>query len=228
VSGLGRRHHREFAMASGEMSSADFEIFLTRCCTLLARFSVPGSMHFVCMDWRHMQELMAAAQGAYTELKNLCVWVKNNGGMGSLYRSQHELVFVFKNGKARHRNNVQLGRHGRNRTNVWSYPGANTFAKGREDSDLLAQHPTVKPVGLVKDALLDCSARGERVLDCFLGSGTTLIAAERTGRICYGLEVDPGYVDAAVRRWQLYTGQEARLAETGATFSMTAQHRSVA
>ena len=138
------------------------------------------------MDWRHLGELLAAGRDAYGELKNLCVWVKDNAGMGSLYRSQHELVFVFKHGRKGHRNNVQLGQFGRNRSNVWRYPGANSFARGGEEGNLLALHPTVKPAAMVADAILDCSARGEVVLDGFLGSGTTVIAAERTGRRCYG------------------------------------------
>jgi DNA modification methylase len=154
------------------------------------------------MDWRHLEELLAAGRAAYGELKNLCVWVKDNGGMGSLYRSQHELVLVFKHGRQGHRNNVQLGRFGRNRSNVWSYPGANSFPRCGEEGNLLALHPTVKPVALIADAILDCSARGDIVLDAFLGSGTTVIAAERTGRRCYGIELDPGYADTIIRGWQ--------------------------
>jgi DNA modification methylase len=223
VSGLGRVRHREFAMASGEMNEAEFEAFLTRCFDLLTRFSVLGSMHFVCMDWRHVNELMNAGRRVYAEFKNLCVWVKTNAGMGSLYRSQHELVFVFKHGQGRHQNNVLLGRHGRHRTNVWSYPGKSALRAGGEDADLVDLHPTVKPVALVKDAILDCSSRGGRVLDSFLGSGSTLIAAERTGRICHGLEIDPAYVDAAIRRWQRHTGRDALLARTGYTFGALQQ-----
>ena len=158
------------------------------------------------------------ADDAYGELINLCVWVKDNGGMGSLYRSQHELVFVFKHGHGGHRNNVQLGQFGRNRSNVWRYPGVNSFARCGEEGNLLALHPTVKPVAMVADAILDCSARGEIVLDAFLGSGTTVIAAERTGRRCYGLELDPAYVDTAVRRWQRLTGGSALHAASGRSF----------
>src|SRR6266853_3831365 len=218
VSGLGAIQHREFAMASGEMDEAEFTAFLTRALGLLAGHSFDGSLHFICMDWRHMGELLGAAKQAYTELKNLCVWTKDNAGMGSLYRSQHELVWVFKNGRGRHRNNVQLGKHGRNRSNVWSYPGVNSFSRSGPEGNLLALHPTVKPVALVADALRDCSSRGEIVLDAFLGSGTTLIAAERTGRICRGLELDPLYVDTAVRRWQALTGQHAQHAGSGRLF----------
>lgn len=216
--GLGKTHHREFAMASGEMSEAEFTAFLTQALGLLARYSEDGSIHFVCMDWRHLGELLAAGKAAYTELKNLCVWTKDNAGMGSLYRSQHELVLVFKNGTAPHQNHVQLGQFGRYRSNVWKYAGVNSFGRTTEEGNLLALHPTVKPVALVADALKDCSRRGEVVLDAFLGSGTTLLAADRTGRVCYGLEIDPGYVDTAVRRWQTVTGQQATLAGSNQTF----------
>jgi DNA modification methylase len=155
----------------------------------------------------------------YSEFKNLCVWVKDRGGMGSLYRSQHELVFLFKNGTAPHRNNVQLGQFGRTRSNVWQYPSVNSFGRSGEEGNLLALHPTVKPVAMVSDAIFDCSARGDIVLDAFLGSGTTIIAAERTGRTCFGLELDPIYVDTAVRRWQSFTRRAAVHAESGLTFS---------
>jgi DNA modification methylase len=212
VGGLGVIHHREFAMASGEMDEAEFIAFLTRALGHLAANSQDGSLHFICMDWRHMGELLAAGRRTYAELKNLCVWNKDNAGMGSLYRSQHELVFVFKHGRDSHQNHIQLGRYGRNRSNVWSYPGVNSFSRNGTEGNLLALHPTVKPVALVADALRDCSGRGEIVLDAFLGSGTTLIAAERTGRICRGLELDPLYVDTAIRRWQAATGGQARRA----------------
>jgi DNA modification methylase len=209
VCGKGSIQHREFAMASGEMSQAQFIAFLTTNFTLVTRFSAPASVLFNCMDWRHIEELLESANRCQWELLNLCVWVKDNGGMGSFYRSRHELVFVFKNGKGSHRNNIQLGKYGRNRTNVWNYPGVNTLSRNGEDGNLLALHPTVKPTALVADALLDCSARGDLVLDSFLGSGTTLLAAERTGRICYGIEIDPLYVDVAIRRWQKYSGERA-------------------
>jgi DNA modification methylase len=170
------------------------------------------------MDWRHAFELLIAGKKVYPELKNLCIWSKDTAGMGSLYRSQHELVFVFKSGRGRHRNNIRLGAHGRNRSNVWSYPCARSFSRSGEEGNLLALHPTVKPVRLVADALLDTSARGDIVLDGFLGSGTTLIAAERVGRTCYALELDPLYVDTAIRRWQADTGNRAVHAETGRSF----------
>jgi DNA modification methylase len=161
---------------------------------------------------------MTAGRGAYAGLTNLCIWVKNNGGMGSLYRSQHELVFVFKQGRDGHRNNVQLGCFGRNRSNVWHYPGANSFSRCSEEGNLLALHPTVKPVAMVADAMLDCTARGDIVLDAFLGSGTTMIAAERTGRRCCGLELDPVYVDTVIRRWQALTGKRATDVARGRSF----------
>jgi DNA modification methylase len=209
ATGNGRIRHREFAMASGEMSAGQFKHFLASSFHLLAQHSVQGSLHFMCMDWRHMEQILAAGSEVYTELKNLCVWVKTNAGMGSLYRSQHELIFVFKNGKKPHRNNIELGRYGRNRTNVWNYPGANTLGRPGDEGNQLAMHPTVKPIALVADAILDCSVRGDIVLDTFLGSGSTLLAAERTGRVCYGMELDPLYVDLAIRRWQRYTGGTA-------------------
>jgi 16S rRNA G966 N2-methylase RsmD len=218
ASGLGAIHHRPFPMASGEMDQPEFTGYLRGAFRNLAAFSDHGSLHFVCMDWRHVEELLVAARGVYGELKNLCVWVKDNAGMGSLYRSQHELVFVFKHGRNGHRNNVQLGQFGRNRSNVWHYPGANSFARCNEEGNLLALHPTVKPVAMVADAIPDCSARGEIVLDAFLGSGTTVIAAERTGRRCCGLELDPVYVDTIVRRWQKLTGGNARHAASGRSF----------
>jgi DNA modification methylase len=210
ASGLGGIHHRPFPMASGEMDKAAFTCFLGRACRNLATFSAGGSLHYVCMDWRHLDELLTAGGEAYGELKNVCVWIKDNPGMGSLYRSQHEFVFVFKQRGGSHRNNVQLGQFGRNRSNVWRYPGINSFARSTGEGNLLALHPTVKPVAMVADAILDCSARGEIVLDAFLGSGTTVIAAERVGRRCCGLELDPCYVDTVIRRWQALTGGNAR------------------
>src|SRR5260221_7559739 len=219
ATGLGAHRHREFAMASGEMTHAEFQNFLLGACVLLARHSMDGSIHYICMDWRHSGELLAAGRAVYSEHKNTCVWVKSNAGMGSLYRSQHEFVFVFKNGQATHRNNVQLGRFGRYRANVWNYPGANSLGRGTEEGNLLALHPTVKPVKLVADSILDCSARGDLVLDPFMGSGSTLMAAERVGRCCYGLEIDPLYVDTVIRRWQAQTGDNAIHDATGRRFN---------
>ena len=226
--GLGAIHHRPFPMASGEMDRSEFTAFLRQAFRNLAAFSIDGALHYICIDWRHLDELLVAGRDAYSELKNLCVWVKDNAGMGSLYRSQHELVFVFKYGRNGHRNNVQLGQFGRNRSNVWHYPGANSLSRSGAEGNLLALHPTVKPVAMVADAILDCSARGEVVLDGFLGSGTTLIAAERTGRRCYGLELDPGYVDTTIRRWQGLTGGSARHAASGRPFDDLAREAEAA
>jgi DNA modification methylase len=227
VSGLGAVHHREFVMASGEMSEAEFTVFLVRAFSALARNTNHGSLHFICIDWRHMSEVITAGRHVYSEFKNLCVWVKGNGGMGSLYRSQHELVFVFKQGRGSHRNNVQLGQYGRNRTNVWQYPGTNSFSRGSdgEEGKLLALHPTVKPVAMIADAIMDCTARGDIVLDAFLGSGTTIIAAERTGRRCYGLELDPAYVDLLITRFQDFTGKRAVHGETSLPFAEMRRER---
>lgn len=225
VTGHGAVHHREFAMASGEMTSEEFTTFLVSAFGPLVRHSKEGALHYICMDWRHLQEVLVAGLRTYTEFKNLCVWMKDNAGMGSFYRSQHELVLVFKHGKAAHRNNIQLGQHGRNRSNVWRYPGVNSFGRTTEEGNLLALHPTVKPVALVADAILDSSGRGDAVLDTFLGSGTTLVAAEKVGRVCYGLELDPLYVDTAIRRWQVRTGEQAVLAATGMTFDIVQQER---
>jgi len=228
VTGLGKIHHRSFAMAAGEMSSPSFTVFLARGLRNQAGFCMAGSLLYVCMDWRHIGELLAASREADAELQNLCVWVKDNGGMGSLYRSQHELVFVFKTGGGPHRNNVQLGRFGRNRSNVWHYTGVNSFSRKTGEGNLLALHPTVKPVRLVADAILDCTARGDIVLDGFLGSGTTLIAAERTGRRGFGIEFEPAYVDTIIRRWQKLTGNSARHAENGRSFDDLASEAEVA
>ncbi len=226
VCGLGRTRHPDFAMASGEMSEAEFTAFLATVLGHAAGHSADGALHFVCMDWRHLSELLTAGRVVYRELKNLCVWVKDNAGMGSLYRSQHELVLVFKSGSAPHVNNVELGRHGRHRSNVWRHPGVNSLGACRLEA--LRLHPTVKPVQLVADAILDASKRRAVVLDPFLGSGTTLLAAERTGRQAFGLELEPRYVDVAIRRWQQHAGRAAVHAESGLTFDRLAEHRAAA
>lgn len=223
VSGLGQTKHGEFVMASGEMSDQEFTEFLTAVFGNLAAFSVDGSIHDIFMDWRHQGEIIKAGAEAYGDLKNTCVWAKTSGGMGSLYRSGHEFIYVFKSGKAPHINNVSLGVYGRNRTNVWCYPGANSFGKGRDDA--LAMHPTVKPVALIADAILDCSHRKGIVLDPFAGSGTILIAAERTGRSARAMELDPAYVDVALRRYRRVTGIEPVHSTTGLTFEATEQSR---
>lgn len=206
--------HREFAMASGEMTDSAFRTFLADSLGACAKVSRDGAVHFVCMDWRHMDDVAAVGRTVYGDLLNLCVWNKSNAGMGSLYRSKHELVFVYRVGQAPHFNAVELGRHGRNRTNVWDYASVNSFAGSRRDD--LALHPTVKPTALVADAIQDVTRRGELVLDTFLGSGTTLIAAERTGRRFRGLDIDPAYVEVAVERWSALTGGTPRLAVDGA------------
>jgi DNA modification methylase len=223
IVGRGVRKHREFAMASGEMSSDDFVSFLGSTLGTAARFSVEGAVAYVCMDWRHYPELAAASRGVFGEILNLVVWDKINAGQGSFYRSRHELIGVFRVGSAPHLNNIQLGRHGRNRSNVWSYPGANTFRKGRLED--LRAHPTVKPVAMIADAIKDCSRRGQIVLDTFCGSGTTLLAAERVGRQGRGLEIDPRYVDLTIRRWQSFTGRDAVHIESGLTFEEMSARR---
>lgn len=216
VSGLGKHQHGEFAMASGEMSSDEFQAFLQTTFERMAEVSKAGAIHFICMDWRHVGELIAAGNEVYSELKNICVWVKSNGGMGSLYRSRHELVFVYKAGKGRHANNVELGKHGRYRTNVWEYAGATSFSATRDDD--LAMHPTVKPAEMVKDAILDCSKRGGIILDAFGGSGTTLIAAHQAGRKGYLIELAPTYCDVILQRC-LKAGMRPVHAETGEAFA---------
>ena len=223
VCGKGAIHHREFAMGSGEMSKDAFTDFLAMAFQQLATHSTDGSIHDICMDWRHIAEMTAAGNAVYSELKNVCVWAKSNAGMGAFYRSRHELVFIWKSGTAPHINNFELGQHGRHRTNVWEYPGISTMRAGRLQE--LAMHPTVKPTALVADAIKDCSKRNSIILDPFLGSGTTVIAAERTGRRARGIELDPIYVDVAVKRWQDYTGKTAILVSTGQTFEEVAEAR---
>jgi DNA modification methylase len=218
VCGKGMIRHREFAMASGEMTEAEFLGFLGKALARLESHSKAGSVHFVCMDWRHAYELLVAGKQIYPAMLNLCVWAKDNGGMGSFYRSQHELVFVFRKGAECHRNNIQLGKFGRNRTNVWRYAGVNTLSRSGEEGNLLALHPTVKPVAMIGDAILDCSAPGDIVLDSFAGVGSTILAAERTGRACYAIEIDPAYVDTAVKRWMKQTGEQVVHAVSGEQF----------
>ena len=210
-------------MASGEMSPVEFTAFLTSSLEAMTACAADGALFYVFMDWRHLQELLTASRRAHLELVNLVVWAKTNAGMGSLYRSRHELVFVLKNGRAAHVNNVALGRHGRHRSNVWSYAGANSFgrARGRD----LAMHPTVKPVAMIADALRDASNRSDVVLDPFAGSGTLLIAAETTGRRARAVEIAPAYVDVTVRRWQALTGHKAMHEASGLAFDDLARQR---
>ena len=216
VGGRGRIKRREFVCASGEMTSAQFEAFLEDTLGLCADHSIDGAIHYVFIDWRHVAELMAAGTAVFDELKNMCVWVKSTPGMGTFYRSEHELVLVFKHGQAPHLNNFGLGAGGRSRSNVWRYAGVNTFRAGRMDE--LKMHPTVKPVAMIADAMRDCSRRGSIVLDAFAGSGTTIIAAEQTGRRAFCMEIDPHYADVAIRRWQKLTKRDAILESTGQTF----------
>jgi DNA modification methylase len=201
--------HREFAMASGEMNEAEFRMFLTDTLGACAKVSRSGAIHFVCIDWRHMDDVTASVGDIYGDLLNICVWNKSNAGMGSLYRSKHEMVFVYRVGDAPHINNVELGKHGRNRTNVWDYPSVNSMRGSRRED--LALHPTVKPVAMVADAYCDVTKQSELVLDIFLGSGTSLVAAERVGRAFRGLDIDPAYVDLAMQRWSDLTGHEPQL-----------------
>jgi DNA modification methylase len=217
VSGLGRVKHNDFAMASGEMTPVEFESFLATSLGHAAQYSQDGSIHFVCMHWTKLRELLNATTDTYSELKNLCVWNKSNSGMGSLYRSKHELVFVFKHGKSPHINNIELGRHGRHRANVWDYPSQNAFHGTRKSK--LALHPTAKPVALVIDAIRDCSNRHGIVLDPFGGVGSTLIAAEKAGRRGRLIELDPHYVDATIKRWERMTGRTALRADTRTSFA---------
>ena len=207
VCGSGSVKHREFAMASGEMSKAEFTAFLKDTFKIQARYSVDGSIHFVCMDWRHMAEILSAGEAVYSELKNLITWVKDNGGMGTFYRSQHELIFAFKKGTASHINNFELGQHGRYRTNVWHYRGMNSAGANRADE--LAMHPTVKPVAMIADAIRDVAKRNGIVLDLFGGSGSSLLAAEKTGRRAYLAEIDPLYCDVILHRWESQANGEA-------------------
>ena len=223
VCGLGSVRHREFAMAAGEMSQAEFTQFLTTTLSNAANVCRNGAIAFVCMDWRHMRELLDAGETAFNELKNLCIWNKSNGGMGSFYRSKHELVFVFKVGTAPHTNSFGLGDTGRYRTNVWDYAGISSVGSQRMDE--LAMHPTVKPTAMVADAIKDCSRRGEIVLDIFGGSGTTLIAAETCGRQARVLEYDPAYCDTIIARWEKLTGKHAILAGTDDRFEDVAEDR---
>ena len=219
VQGRGAIKHAEFAFASGEMSRSEFVTFLKLALSEAARLSVDGAIHYICMDWRHLSELMEAAASVYSEQKNLVVWNKSTPGQGSFYRSQHELILVYQVGNGSHRNGIELGKHGRSRSNVWTYPGVNMFRAGRLDE--LAMHPTVKPVKLISDAMRDCSIKGESVLDTFMGSGSTLMAAEVIGRRAFGVEYEPKYIDVAVRRWETYTKLEAICSVTGMTFAET-------
>jgi DNA modification methylase len=223
VTGKGAQTHREFPFASGELSETEFREFLCCILTSLSEHSSAGALMYLCIDWRHLWEILSAGRAVNVPLINFCIWAKTNAGMGSLYRSSHELIPVFKNGTAAHINNVQLGRHGRNRSNVWEYPGANTFPR-KGQSRGLNYHPTVKPLALVADAILDCTRRDDIVLDPFMGAGTTILASERTGRRGFGIELDPLYIDTTIDRWQRMTGQTATN-QHGQTFAEAAAAR---
>lgn len=206
IGSMGKIKHDEFAMASGEMTSDEFTEFLGTFMRHAKTYSADGALHYFFMDWKHVREISTAATSVYDEFKNICVWNKTNGGMGSLYRSKHELCFIYKSGHAPHINNIELGAHGRYRTNVWDYAGANAFGGAKDDLKL---HPTVKPVAMLRDAILDVTRRGDIVLDCFLGSGSTLIACELTGRVCRGIEIEEKYCDITIKRFETLTGQKA-------------------
>ena len=207
IGSMGKIKHDEFAMASGEMTPAEFTEFLTTFMRHARDYSVNGALHYLFMDWKHVGEITTAGAAVYDEFKNICVWNKTNGGMGSLYRSKYELCFIYKSGTAPHINNIELGAHGRYRTNVWDYAGANAFGAGKDDLKL---HPTVKPVAMLRDAILDVTRRGDIVLDCFLGSGSTLIACEQTGRVCRGIELEEKYCDVIIKRFETLTGCAAK------------------
>jgi DNA modification methylase len=219
------RNREEFAMASGEMNGEEFTSFLRTSFMLMARFSEDGAIHYQCMDWAHAREMLDAGEAVYSRLRNQVVWNKGTGGQGCFYRSQHEFIYVWQVGEGPPINNFGLGETGRYRTNVWDYQGNNSFHSSRDDE--LASHPTVKPVALIADALRDCSHRGGIVLDAFGGSGSTLIAAEHTGRRARLIEIDPGYCDTTIERWQAKTGQEAVHLESGKTWSEIAVERGV-
>lgn len=225
VSGLGKIRHQDFVMASGEMDCDQFTAFLVQAFRMMAQNAVPGSLHYAFIDWKHTGEMQAAGEAAFNELKNIIVWDKGEGGgMGSLYRSAHELIYLWKAGRAKHVNNVALGQWGRNRTNIWRYPGIRGF-RHSDEGDLLALHATPKPVRMIADAMLDVSKRGDLVLDAFLGSGTAIIAAERVGRRCYGCELDPRFADVIIRRFERHSGEQAVHAATGRTFAEIAAER---
>jgi DNA methylase/ParB-like nuclease domain len=222
---FGAVHHTEFAMVSDPRNASQFAESLRTSLTNLANNSVDGALNFICVDWRHSPELLTAAQSVYTEFKDLCVWVKDKPEQGSLYRNQHQLVFVFKTGKKPHRNGVHRRPCGQYRSNVWNYRGVKSRSHGQGAEGLSNLHQTIKPVDMVADAILDCTRRGQLVLDRFLGNGTTLLAAEDTGRTCYGMELDPQHVDTTLRRWRKFTGQNILEESTGRSFDDIEEER---
>lgn len=223
IGGRGQFKHGNFAFGSGELTRPEFVTFLTESLGNAARVSAPGAVHFVCIDWRHVRDVIEAGEALYGDFIDLVVWNKTIGGQGRPYRSQHELICVFRVGTGKHRDNVQMGRFGRNRSNVWTYAGMNAFGAGRMEN--LSAHPTVKPLRLVADAIKDCTRPGDFVLDTFVGSGTSILAAERVGRRALAMEISPNYGDVAVRRWQAATRADARLVETGQPFDALAIER---
>lgn len=225
VVGRGKAKHAEFAMASGEMSSQEYREFLETTLSVAAAVSLDSAVHYVCTDWRHVDAVMRVGRKVYATQLNLAAWVKSNAGQGSFYRSQHELIAIFRVGNDPHLNNIKLGRHGRPRSNVWHYGGMNAFRAGRM-SDLRV-HPTIKPVAMICDAIRDCTQRDDTVLDTFCGSGTTLLAAERVGRRAVCVEIEPRFVDVAIRRWQDLTGKDAVHVDLGSTFLELKSRRGV-
>jgi len=223
ISGWGKQKHSEFAMATGEMTDEEFLEFLSNTFRNLAAYSRDGSIHYVFIDWKHVYDVITAGKRHYAEFKNLCIWNKDNAGMGAFYRNKHELICVFKNGSAPHINNFELGQHGRARSNVWDYPAVRTFFKDAETGErrdgLMRLHPTPRPVAMLMDIFLDCSKRSDIVMEPFIGSGTAVLAAEKTGRRCYGIDMEPRYIDLAIQRWQNLTGKQAVNAETGQSFN---------
>lgn len=213
ISGWGKQKHSEFPMATGEMSAEEFLAFLSDTFKNLTTYSRDGSIHYIFIDWKHVYDVITAGKQHYTEFKNLCVWNKDNAGMGAFYRNKHEIVCIFKNGSAPHINNFELGQHGRARSNVWDYPAVRTFFKDSETGErrdgLMRLHPTPRPVAMLMDIFLDCSKRGNIVMEPFIGSGTAVLAAEKTGRRCYGIDMEPRYIDLAIRRWENLTGKQA-------------------
>jgi DNA modification methylase len=218
VTGLAKIHDRQVAMAPGEVSAQTSARFLSNIFAQLSNNSNDGALHFICTDWQHSAELLSTATSVYARFENLCVWVRDKASRGLLYRSQHELVFVFKCGEGPHRTKIQLGENGRYRTNVWRYPIVKTLPRTSKGRKLSKLQPAIKPVELLADAILDCTAPGDAVLDPFSGGGTTFIGAERTGRVCYGIDLETEYADMAVRRWQRLTGLTAVHGATGKTF----------
>jgi DNA modification methylase len=221
ISGKGRHRHREFVQGAGELSDDKYFGLLRNALSVLKASCSSGALIYVCIDWRHVMEMTVAGRACGMPLYQIITWVKSNAGMGGIYRNQSEFICVFRAGEDTPLDNVELGRRGRNRTNVWNYAGMSSF--GKERDSLLGLHPTVKPVAMIADALRDVTKRGDVVLDTFSGSGSTLMAAEETGRICCSVELDPLYVDVAIRRWQNATGKDAVLLETGESFNALAQ-----